>query len=273
VKYEFRLRFPLSEVMFWAARYVYADDAEVEAIGKAARERGWFTRDEFLTVARWKSPRSRRLCEENDESAVKAVTQLALSTPDERQRIETLTHLRGIGFPTASVLLHLGHRDPYPIIDFRALWSLGVQSPPAAYSFTFWWAYTQACRSLAREAGVRMRTLDRALWQYSKERQGPSSNKVAAQPAETGSATPEPGHMGHGAAATSGVPGPRTPKGGHACREAARTRTERTSMPGSSRPPSTARRSHIPGLGPAAGWSAVTSTASPRKKRLRSGLP
>jgi len=168
---KFRLRFPLSEVMYWAARYAYADDAEVEAIGERARMRGWFTRDEFLAVARWKSPRSRRRCEENDEATVKAATQLALSTADERQRIEALTQLHGIDYPTASVLLHLAHREAYPIIDFRALWSLGVETPPAAYSFTYWWAYTQACRSLAKEAGVRMRMFDRALWQFSKERQ------------------------------------------------------------------------------------------------------
>lgn len=30
---EFRLRFPVAEVMFWAARYSYADDAEVESAG------------------------------------------------------------------------------------------------------------------------------------------------------------------------------------------------------------------------------------------------
>jgi predicted RNase H-like nuclease len=184
---KFRLRFPLSEVMYWAARYAYADDAEVEAIGEAARKRGWYTRDEFLTVARWKSPRSRRLCEENDEAAVKAATQLALSTPDERQRIEALTQLHGIDYPTASVLLHLAHPDPHPIIDFRALWSLGVETPPSGYSFTYWRAYTQACRSLATDAGVRMRTLDRALWQFSKERRPPTGTPPAdsKEPPET----------------------------------------------------------------------------------------
>jgi predicted RNase H-like nuclease len=183
----FRMRFPTSEVMYWAARYAYADDAEVEAIGEAARKRGWFARDEFLRVARWKSPRGQRLCEENDEAVVKALTQLALSTADEAERIGALTRLHGVQFPTASVLLHLAHRDPYPIIDFRALWSLGVEMPPETYSFTYWWAYTQACRSLATDAGVRMRTLDRALWQYSKERR-PSN---ALSPTEPGEA-PEP---------------------------------------------------------------------------------
>ena len=88
-----------------------------------------------------------------------------------RLRIGVLTLLDGVQMPTASVLLHLAHRDPYPIIDYRALWSLGVDAPPTPYSFAFWEAYTRACRSLARAANVSMRTLDRALWQYSKERQ------------------------------------------------------------------------------------------------------
>ena len=63
------------------------------------------------------------------------------------------------------------HRDPYPILDYRALWTLGVEKPPA-YHFDLWSAYTQYCRELAREIGVSMRDLDRALWQYSKENQG-----------------------------------------------------------------------------------------------------
>ena len=170
---EFRLRFPVSEITFWADRYAYADDSQVVAIGEAAGGRGWYTRDEFLTVARWKTPRSKSRCETNDASSVKEVTWLALSTPDERLRIAALTRLHGVQFPTASVLLHLAHGDRYPIIDYRALWSLGVEAP-VSYSFGFWWAYTQVCRSLADEAGVSMRTLDRALWQYSKRHQPPT---------------------------------------------------------------------------------------------------
>ena len=171
----FRLRFPLSEVMYWAARYAYADDAEVEAIGERARKRGSYTRDEFMTAMRWKTRgRNEHLCAQNSAADVEEATRRALSTSDERERIEALIGLHGVDYPTASVLLHLAHRDPYPIIDFRALWSLGVEEPPAAYSFAYWLAYTQACRSLAKDAGVRMRMFDRALWQYSKERRPPT---------------------------------------------------------------------------------------------------
>jgi hypothetical protein len=74
----------------------------------------------------------------------------------------------------ASVILHWCHADRYPIIDYRALWSLSVEQQPAFYTFDFWWSYVVCCRQLAEEAGVDMRTLDRALWQYSKENQPPT---------------------------------------------------------------------------------------------------
>ena len=79
--------------------------------------------------------------------------------------------LDGVGWPTASVLLHFGHAEPYPILDYRALWSCGVPRPPSQYSFGLWWPYTRFCREITRRYGISMRTLDRALWQYSKERQ------------------------------------------------------------------------------------------------------
>jgi hypothetical protein len=171
---EFALRFPITDVAHWASQYAYEDDTEVIAIGEAARERGWYTRAEFLSVTLWKTDRSKSRCARNSGSAVKEATALALCASDERLRVGVLTLLEGVGMPTASVLLHLAHRDRYPIIDYRALWSLNVDPPPAYYSFETWWAYTTTCRVLADEAGVRMRVFDRALWAYSDARQPPA---------------------------------------------------------------------------------------------------
>jgi hypothetical protein len=226
VPIEFRLRFPLSEVMFWAARYSYADDAEVEAVGRGAAKRGWYTRDEFLTVTRWKTQRSRSRCEANDEASVEATTRLALSTPDERIRIEAFTRLHGVAYPTASVLLHFARPDLYPIIDFRALWSLGWDSAPSSYTFEFWWGYTLACRSLAKNAGVTVRTLDRALWQYSKERQVRASRRSPAlRASETEQDIGDVAHKADPTRSTAHVQvSPRTP-------------TERTPMSGTRRYP------------------------------------
>ena len=119
-----------------------------------------------------KSLRIRSRLEKNCDDAIREATSIALTADSEEIRIGVLTVLRGVGWPVASVVLHFFHRDPYPIIDFRALWSVGASVPPT-YSFSFWWEYTEFCRRVAQRAAVDMRTLDRALWQYSKDHQEP----------------------------------------------------------------------------------------------------
>jgi hypothetical protein len=68
------------------------------------------------------------------------------------------------------VILHLFDKGKYPILDFRALFSISVDVP-SQYNFDFWWEYVEFCRELAETNDVSIRTLDRALWQYSKENQ------------------------------------------------------------------------------------------------------
>jgi hypothetical protein len=80
-----------------------------------------------------------------------------------------LLELEGVGVPTASTLLYCAFPEDYPILDVRALESLGVK-PRSQYPLSFWLGYLDACRELAQRAGVPLRTLDKALWQYSKER-------------------------------------------------------------------------------------------------------
>ena len=171
----FRLRFPPSKIRYWAERFSDPSDPVVDSLVPRIRRAGYLTRDQLLTVCRWKSRRSARRAERNEEGLVREATRIALSTPDERLRIGALTLLDGVGWPTASVILHFFHPDAYPILDYRALWSLG-SSQPAQYSFDFWWSYTQECRRLIQKASCDKRDLDRALWQYSKEHQ-PASRR------------------------------------------------------------------------------------------------
>lgn len=167
-----RLRFKPSKIKHWSDRYAYfQDESEIEdGIAHAVKKRSHLTKDEFLRICYWKTPRTQSKCRSNAESMIHEVTGLALSTKEEQLRIEVLTLLKGVSWPTASVILHFCHADPYPILDFRALWSCKVEEPNQ-YSFPFWCRYVEFCRQTAKEAGVSMRVLDRALWQYSKERQ------------------------------------------------------------------------------------------------------
>jgi hypothetical protein len=165
----FELQFPIEQVSEYAARYAYGDDAKVVAIGRAARERGHYTRDEFLAVCRWKTSRSAPLVALNSADSIEATTRVALSeNSTERERIEALRSLRGVDWATASVFMHLAYPERYPILDKRALQALGARAP-TAYRFRFWKAYVNACVSLAQQCGVDGRTFDQALWQWSKE--------------------------------------------------------------------------------------------------------
>jgi len=133
------------------------------------KERGFLTKEELILIGNWKTPRTQPRIASNTEDYIKEITAISFSTKSERLRIEILTLLDGISWPTASVLLHFFHKGKYPILDFRALYSLDcAHIRPHDYNFKFWFDYTKFTRQLSYEAKVDMRTLDRALWQYSK---------------------------------------------------------------------------------------------------------
>jgi hypothetical protein len=181
----FALQFAIEYVADYAARFPAAGDDDVLALGRAARDRGYYRRSELIRVCRWKTPRSGPLVRRNRAPSVEAATRAGLEEGNgERERAEALLSLRGVGWPTASVLLHVAFPDRYPILDVRALHALGVKAP-SAYSFRFWEAYVTAWRPLAERSGVDGRTFDRALWQWSKEQATPPR----VRPARPGSAT------------------------------------------------------------------------------------
>ena len=166
-----KLRFPESEIISWAQEYEYPREENILVeLQNDIQKAGYLTKDQLRLIACWKAPRSAGHIEKNQDKYVKEITSWSFSAHQERSRIEVLTLLNGVMWPTASVILHLFHKEPYPILDFRALWSAGMVVPKQ-YSFPFWWKYVQFCRTTAQKSSVDMRTLDRALWQYSKVNQ------------------------------------------------------------------------------------------------------
>jgi hypothetical protein len=178
------LQFDSALIAGMAAKYSYRVDPGVESrivgeIGPAAKARGSFTYEEFLFVCHWKTQRSKSRVAANRPADVEEATRTALSTGDERERIESLRGLNGVDWATASVFLHFGHSEPYPIIDFRALEALGIErvgERTVTITFARWCEYVTYCRDLAKRAGVSMRILDRALWEWSNERGRPDTS-------------------------------------------------------------------------------------------------
>ncbi|MGZ4344790.1 MAG: hypothetical protein ACXVWJ_22115 [Solirubrobacteraceae bacterium] len=177
----FELQFPASEINALAARYDYADDRELLALGAAARARGYYTRRELTEVCAWKTPRSRSLVASNARHAVTSRTRRSLTATDESERITPLLGLHCVGVPTASTLLYAAFSSDYPILDVRALESLGARSR-STYPVSFWLRHLDACRELARVHGVSVRTLDKALWQHSRERSAAPRRRRARHP-------------------------------------------------------------------------------------------
>ena len=166
----FRLRFPASQIPHLAARFSDPAEDVLERVVPRVRAAGFLTKHDLAVLAEWKSPRVRARIQQNEEGLVREATGIALASPHEQLRPHVLLALHGVGWPVASVILHHCHKDPYPILDFRALWSASVDVP-SAYSFGFWEAWTAFSRETASAARASMRTLDRALWQFSKEKQ------------------------------------------------------------------------------------------------------
>ena len=172
------LRFCASKINYWADRYNPTGDTArwenelIEIIKPKVKQLRYLELNELETLVKWKSERRKALVKENCDSDVKYITKCAFLVKGERPRIEILTCLSGVAYPIASAILHFFHEDPYPILDFRAPWSIGFEEDEIEYSFKFWEKYMKKCRKIASENGIKcMRTLDRALWQYSDENQ------------------------------------------------------------------------------------------------------
>ena len=145
-------------------------DAKVIELGKVIKNKGFSTLDEFRTLSDWKSPRIRKHILSNSDETIQKVTKDVLGTKSELTHIGSLLLLKGVSYPMASAFLHLCHKIKYPIIDYRALWTLGYDELPK-YNINFWLLYVNFTRNLANKHNLNMRTFDRALWGYSKKYQ------------------------------------------------------------------------------------------------------
>ncbi|PTT89158.1 hypothetical protein DBR42_08370 [Pelomonas sp. HMWF004] len=164
------LRLPIEQLRAYRDRYDYKADPKLDHIRKAAHHQRYLTQSQLHEVALWKSKRRAALVKENEEAFVREVTAFAFSAAYEQSRIGALVLLSGVQYPTASVILHFCLDETYPILDFRAIWSLGLKQP-SVYSAEYWIEYTELCRTLAATHGLSVRELDMALWQYSREHQ------------------------------------------------------------------------------------------------------
>jgi hypothetical protein len=144
---------------------------------REARRRGFISRDEFLAMCRWKSPRALHHYRRNAAASVREASRRALATRSERRRIEHLIALDGVSVPVASAILTLLDPRRYGVLDIRA-WQMlyvmrGVDANPAGRSFSVgqWLRYLETLRSHARRLRASARAVEYTLFLCHRKRQ------------------------------------------------------------------------------------------------------
>ena len=131
---------------------------------------GETTMENLAIIFEWKTRnRGRSRLEKNKES--KEVTDaltLATSAKSPRSAIAVLCGLHGVDIPVASAIMTCIRPNDFTVIDFRALETLGCHK--YTMRLNFYLEYLDYCIERAKELGINLRTLDRALWQSSAKR-------------------------------------------------------------------------------------------------------
>lgn len=163
----FKLRFDASLIPELESRYDFRDDNDALNAGKQIRE-GQYTRKNLQAIFEWKTNgRGRSRLAKNTDEEIADALRLAIAAKTDRAAVATLMGLNGVQAPVASAVLTAIDPARFTIIDFRALAALTVIQP--TITTNFYLVYLDKCRVLAKQNNVTLRSLDRALWQWSKE--------------------------------------------------------------------------------------------------------
>ena len=186
---EQQMLFPFTqkdEILDWATLYTEDQTSErqlkeedvrkirenVEARKKPETPGGYLTKTELRRMAGWKRHTLPSLIENNPDGHVEKITAEAFRPGDDWEKLKKLISynegLDGVRESVASVILHLYDDDDYPILDKHALRSIGIDHRKVKYDAPFWRKYVKFCQAKAECHGVCMRTLDRALYKFSK---------------------------------------------------------------------------------------------------------
>lgn len=171
-----RMELTRANIKKWADKYDKEASEQDRAVEKEMKDKlrtqRFLTKADLVKIGLWKSTRPKKWYEKNDDTVVQELTGFSFAAMTEEARIGALCALKGVSFPVASVILHFAFPDRYPILDVRALESLG-ESSAKSYNLEFWLYYCEHVRGIAKGVDLPLRVIDKALWQFSKDNGNP----------------------------------------------------------------------------------------------------
>ncbi len=181
----FQLQPAESELQQLADEYWQTSGEKDRELEKAAFEAGEAIRNGDYTLAnleaivRWKSERLVQYLIGNSNEKIRRVLAVAASPETSTElAVRALLELHGVDLPVASAILAAIFPEQYTVLDFRALEALGH----ARHDVHFYEEYLAFCKRLAESNIVKpqdelpaptpLRTIDRALWEWSRKYAG-----------------------------------------------------------------------------------------------------
>ena len=130
-------------------------------------------------IVRWKSERAVQYLIGNSTEKIRHALSIAASPNSTTEAaVKALYDLHGVDLPVASAILAAIFPERYTVLDYRALEALGH----ARHDVHFYEEYLAFCKRLAESNIVKpqselpgptpLRTLDRALWEWSRSHTG-----------------------------------------------------------------------------------------------------
>lgn len=176
----FQLQPPEADLQHLADEYWQQTGEKDHELEQAAFEAGAAIRNgdhtlaNLETIVRWRCEHAVHYLIGNSNEKIRAALSVAASPQaSTADAVHALTELHGVDLPIASAILAAIHPDRYTVLDYRSLEALGH----ARHDILFYEEYVAFCKRLAESNIVKpqeglpaptpLRTLDRALWEWS----------------------------------------------------------------------------------------------------------
>lgn len=136
------------------------------------------TEAEFFSIIIWKSNRSKTKVLKGVLKSKKSIEKLTndiFRTQGDKEKLELLTEIDGIGIPIASAILSVCYPNNFTIADYRAIDSIkdifkerGVKINPDNWTTEKYLEYRGLCFEIQKQFNLgTLRETDKALWGYS----------------------------------------------------------------------------------------------------------
>ena len=173
---EERFNIDFAFISKWHPKYDEIEDDEPEYKSLVAQiqmeldERGSISKETFVRVLDWKSPRVKGIARLNEYPVYEeGIANAVCATKSEK--LGVLCRLHGVGAPVGSTLLHLMYPNEFPIIDIRTVETThhagrleSKKTDLARYpAFT-----TEILKIAGENPAFSLREIDRALFAYHR---------------------------------------------------------------------------------------------------------